>query len=275
MKFKTRFFAYPYLIWMVVFTLAPIALIAYYAFTDKSGAFTLANLANALDPAYMGVLWRSVALAFSCTVICLLLAYPAAYILSRRKNGGVLSVLFMLPMWMNFLLRTYAWMSLLEDNGLINNMLAAVGLPRLHMINTAGAVVLGMVYNYIPYMILPIYSVLTKIDSSVIEAAQDLGANDRKVFLKVVFPMSMPGVISGITMVFVPAVSTFIISKMLGGGGNLLIGDLIDMQFLGSAYNPNLGSAISLVLMVIILICMGIMNQFDDGDASVGGGMIL
>lgn len=143
------------------------------------------------------------------------------------------------------------------------------------MINTAGAVVLGMVYNYIPYMILPIYSVLTKIDSSVIEAAQDLGANDRKVFLKVVFPMSMPGVISGITMVFVPAVSTFIISKMLGGGGNLLIGDLIDMQFLGSAYNPNLGSAISLVLMVIILICMGIMNQFDDGDASVGGGMIL
>ena len=132
-----------------------------------------------------------------------------------------------------------------------------------------------MVYNYIPYMILPIYSVLTKIDSSVIEAAQDLGANDRKVFLKVVFPMSMPGVISGITMVFVPAVSTFIISKMLGGGGNLLIGDLIDMQFLGSAYNPNLGSAISLVLMVIILICMGIMNQFDDGDASVGGGMIL
>ena len=183
-------------------------------------------------------------------------------------------MLVMLPMWMNFLLRTYAWMSLLEDNGLINNMLVAIGLPRVHMINTAGAVVLGMVYNYIPYMILPLYSVLTKIDNSVIEAAQDLGANDRKVFLKVVFPMSMPGVISGITMVFVPAVSTFIISKMLGGGGNLLIGDLIDMQFLGSAYNPNLGSAISLVLMVIILICMGIMNQFDDGE-SVGGGMIL
>ena len=175
---------------------------------------------------------------------------------------------------MNFLLRTYAWMSLLEDNGLINNMLAAVGLPRIHMINTAGAVVLGMVYNYIPYMILPIYSVLTKIDNSVIEAAQDLGANNRNVFLKVVLPMSMPGVISGVTMVFVPAVSTFIISKMLGGGGNLLIGDLIDMQFLGSAYNPNLGSAISLVLMVIILICMGIMNQFDDGE-NVGGGMIL
>ena len=165
-------------------------------------------------------------------------------------------------------------MTLLEDNGLINNALAAVGLPRVHMINTAGAVVLGMVYNYIPYMILPLYSVLTKIDRSVIEAAQDLGANSVQVFLKVVVPLSMPGVISGVTMVFVPAVSTFIISKMLGGGGNLLIGDLIDMQFLGSAYNPNLGSAVSLVLMVIILICMGIMNQFDDGEEA-GGGMLL
>jgi len=190
------------------------------------------------------------------------------------KRQSMMVMLVMLPMWMNFLLRTYAWMSLLEDNGLINAALAAVGLPRVHMINTAGAVVLGMVYNYIPYMILPLYSVLTKIDQNVIEAAQDLGANDRKVFLKVVLPMSMPGVISGVTMVFVPAVSTFIISKMLGGGGNLLIGDLIDMQFLGSAYNPNLGSAISLVLMVIILICMGIMNQFDDGE-NVGGGVMI
>ena len=210
------------------------------------------------------------------------LLYAAQGIMNRTYEAmypllGVALIyllLVMLPMWINFLLRTYAWMSLLEDNGLINNMLAAVGLPRIHMINTAGAVVLGMVYNYIPYMILPIYSVLTKIDNSVIEAAQDLGANNRNVFLKVVLPMSMPGVISGVTMVFVPAVSTFIISKMLGGGGNLLIGDLIDMQFLGSAYNPNLGSAISLVLMVIILICMGIMNQFDDGE-NVGGGMIL
>ncbi|MCI9144619.1 MAG: ABC transporter permease, partial [Lachnospiraceae bacterium] len=172
-------------------------------------------------------------------------------------------------------LRTYAWMTLLEDNGLINSALAAIGLPRVHMINTAGAVVLGMVYNYIPYMILPLYSVLTKMDQSVIEAAQDLGANGRQVFLKVVVPLSMPGIISGVTMVFVPAVSTFIISKMLGGGGNLLIGDLIDMQFLGSAYNPNLGSAVSLVLMVIILICMGIMNQFDDGEVNEKGGMLL
>jgi spermidine/putrescine transport system permease protein len=175
---------------------------------------------------------------------------------------------------MNFLLRTYAWMTLLEDNGIINTFLASIGLPKLQLINTQGAVVLGMVYNYIPYMILPLYSVLTKIDPSVIEAAQDLGANRFSVFTRVIFPMSMPGMISGVTMVFVPAVSTFIISKMLGGGANLLIGDLIDMQFLGSAYNPNLGSAISLVLMVLILICMGIMNQFDDGENNEGGIMI-
>ena len=175
---------------------------------------------------------------------------------------------------MNFLLRTYAWMTLLEDSGLINNLLAAVGLPRLHMINTQGAVVVGMVYDYIPFMILPLYSVMSKLDPSVVEAAQDLGADGKRVFLRVTLPLSMPGVISGITMVFVPSVSTFIISKMLGGGGNLMIGDLIDMQFLGSAYNPNLGSAISLVLMVLILICMGIMNEFDDGEAQ-GGGMML
>ena len=175
-------------------------------------------------------------------------------------------MLVMLPMWMNFLLRTYAWMSLLEDNGLINAALAAVGLPRVHMINTAGAVVLGMVYNYIPYMILPLYSVLTKIDQNVIEAAQDLGANDRKVFLKVVLPMSMPGVISGVTMVFVPAVSTFAISRLLGGGTQMMLGDLIEQQFLGGAYNPQLGAAIALVMMAIVVVCMLVMNRFGDGE---------
>ena len=261
---RTKLISAPYTIWMTLFIVVPMGLVAFFAFTDKSGAFTLDNILRVGQ--YSNVFLRSIWLGAIATAVSLLLGYPLAYSISRMKASrqSMMIMLVMLPMWMNFLLRTYAWMSLLEDNGLINNMLAAVGLPRLHMINTAGAVVLGMVYNYIPYMILPIYSVLTKIDSSVIEAAQDLGANDRKVFLKVVFPMSMPGVISA-----------FIISKMLGGGGNLLIGDLIDMQFLGSAYNPNLGSAISLVLMVIILICMGIMNQFDDGDASEGGGMIL
>lgn len=272
---KRSWYAAPYAVWMALFTVVPLLFVCYYAFTTRTGEFTTENLTRIFD--YAPVLFDSLRLALYCTALCLLIGYPAAYFMASRdmSRNKSLAVLILLPMWMNFLLRTYAWMSLLEDNGLINNMLAAIGLPRVHMINTAGAVVLGMVYNYIPYMILPIYSVLTKIDNSVIEAAQDLGANDRKVFLKVVLPMSMPGVISGITMVFVPAVSTFIISKMLGGGGNLLIGDLIDMQFLGSAYNPNLGSAISLVLMVIILICMGIMNQFDDGDENMGGGMIL
>lgn len=274
MKNKLSRFAVPYEVWMAIFVVAPIVIMVVYAFSSADGGFTLDNFVQM--GGYTEVFLRSFKLAIIATVICLLIGYPVSYLMSREGASfqRTAMVLIMLPMWMNFLLRTYAWMSLLEDNGLINNMLAAVGLPRIHMINTAGAVVLGMVYNYIPYMILPIYSVLTKIDNSVIEAAQDLGANNRNVFLKVVLPMSMPGVISGVTMVFVPAVSTFIISKMLGGGGNLLIGDLIDMQFLGSAYNPNLGSAISLVLMVIILICMGIMNQFDDGE-NVGGGMIL
>ena len=269
MKSKTA--AAPYLVWMVVFILVPMVLVVFFAFTDQSGAFTLKNIAGVGQ--YSNVFLRSIWLGAAATAISLLLGYPLAYIIAhsgvRRQNAMIL--LIMLPMWMNFLLRTYAWMTLLEDNGIINTLLAGSGLPKLHMINTQGAVVLGMLYNYMPYMILPIYSVLTKIDVSVVEAAQDLGADRRAVFSKVILPMSTPGVISGVTMVFVPAVSTFIISKMLGGGGNLLIGDLIDMQFLGSAYNPNLGSAISLVLMVLILICMGIMNQFDEGEESQGG----
>ncbi len=271
MKSRSRLLSAPYIVWTALFIVIPMLLVAWFALTDKSGHFTLENILSVGQ--YSNVFLRSIWLGAVATAISLLLGYPLAYIISRMdvNRQSMMVMLVMLPMWMNFLLRTYAWMTLLEDNGLINAFLSLLGLPRFHMINTAGAVVLGMVYNYIPYMILPLYSVLTKIDPSVIEAAQDLGANDRKVFLKVVVPMSMPGIISGVTMVFVPAVSTFIISKMLGGGGNLLIGDLIDMQFLGSAYNPNLGSAISLVLMVLILICMGIMNQFDEGESVEGG----
>lgn len=271
---KSKSIAAPYTVWMVLFIIVPMILVAYFAFTDSTGAFTLENIMKVGQ--YSNVFLRSIWMGAVATLISFILGYPLAYIIARSgaRTQAVMVMLVMLPMWMNFLLRTYSWMSLLEDNGIINNLLASIGLPRVHMINTAGAVVLGMVYNYIPYMILPIYSILTKMDNSVIEAAQDLGANERQVFMKVIFPMSMPGIISGITMVFVPSVSTFIISKMLGGGGNLLIGDLIDMQFLGSAYNPNLGSAISLVLMVIIIICMGIMNQFDDGD-EVSGGVML
>ena len=274
MKSNSKLLSAPYTVWMTIFIILPMLLVGYFAFTDKSGSFTLENMLSVGQ--YSNVFLRSIWLGAVATAISLALGYPLAYIIAKMNAGrqNVMIMLVMLPMWMNFLLRTYAWMTLLEDNGLINGALAALGLPRAHMINTSGAVVLGMVYNYIPYMILPLYSVLTKIDQSVIEAAQDLGANSRAVFLKVVVPLSMPGIISGITMVFVPAVSTFIISKMLGGGGNLLIGDLIDMQFLGSAYNPNLGSAVSLVLMVIILICMGIMNQFDDGEEA-GGGMLI
>ena len=275
MKTNSRLLSAPYTVWMSIFIILPMVLVGYFAFTDKQGSFALENILSVGQ--YSNVFLRSIWLGAVATVICLVLGYPLAYIIAKlpAKRQSVMVMLVMLPMWMNFLLRTYAWMTLLEDNGLINAALSAVGLPRVHMINPAGAVVLGMVYNYIPYMVLPLYSVLTKIDESVIEAAQDLGASDSKVFLKVVVPMSMPGVISGVTMVFVPAVSTFIISKMLGGGGNLLISDLIDMQFLGSAYNPNLGSAISLVLMVIILICMGIMNQFDDGEDQGKGGIML
>ena len=261
----------PYSVWMAIFIVVPLALILWFAFTDKNGTFTLQNLASVGQ--YSNVFVRSIGLGAIATAISLILGYPLAYIIAKSnvRRQGVLVMLVMLPMWTNFLLRTYAWMSLLEDNGIINNFLASIGLDRINMINTSGAVVLGMVYNYIPYMILPIYSVLTKIDNSVIEAAQDLGASQNKVFRKVIFPMSMPGVVSGVTMVFVPAVSTFIISKMLGGSENLLIGDLIDMQFLGNSYNPNLGAAISLVLMVLILICMGIMNQFSDDTDEKGG----
>lgn len=272
MKSKTA--SVPYGIWVSIFIVVPMILVVIFAFTDKSGNFTLSNIAAVGQ--YSNVFLRSIWLGAIATAISLLVGYPLAYIISRSgmRAQSVLIMLVMLPMWMNFLLRTYAWMTLLEDNGIINTVIASLGFPKVHMINTAGAVVLGMVYNYIPYMILPLYSVLAKMDHSVIEAAQDLGANQGRVFRKVILPLSMPGVISGITMVFVPAVSTFIISKMLGGGANLLIGDLIDMQFLGSAYNPNLGSAISLVLMVLILICMGIMNQFDDGEERGGGLMI-
>ena len=263
---KTKTPAIPYVVWMAIFVVIPLFLIVVFAFTNFDGHFTLENFSN-ID-VFLQVFGNSLWLAFIATVICLLIAYPFAYLLAQE--GPVfrkIAMLFiMLPMWMNFLLRTYSWMTLLEDNGMLNNLLVSIGLPRVHMINTAGAVVLGMIYNYIPYMILPLYTVLTKIDNSILEAAQDLGAGRVQVFCKVTLPMSMPGMISGITMVFVPAVSTFIISKMLGGGGNLLIGDVVEMQFLGSAYNPNLGSAISLVLMVLIMICMGIMNQFDDGE---------
>ena len=270
--------AHPYVLWMTVFTVVPIILVVIYAFTSPSGGFTLRNFTHMAD--YAVVFGRSLWLALIATIICLIVGYPVAYILSKSGAGmqRICMMLIMLPMWINFLLRTYAWMSLLENTGLINRALQAIGvfslinglfgtnIQHFQMINTQGAVILGMVYNYLPFMILPIYSVIIKIDKTIIEAAQDLGGSFAVVFRKVIFPLSMSGVISGITMVFVPSVSTFVISKLLGGGTQMLLGDLIEMQFLGSAYNPHLGSAISLVMMIIVIVCMSVMNKFGEGE---------
>lgn len=267
MKTKINLNLFPYLVWMAIFVIVPLFLVFVFAFTNPSGGFTFENIMHVGK--YSSVFLRSVLLGVISTMICIVLGYPMAYCISKIKikYQSVLIMLMMIPMWTSFLLRTYAWMTILEYNGLLNKLLDFMGFSKISMINTPGAIILGMVYNFLPYMILPIYTVLTKIDKRVIEAAQDLGANGIKVFLKVIFPLSIPGVVSGFTMVFVPSVSTFIISKMLGGGSILVIGDLIEMQFLGNSYNPYLGSAISLVLMVIILICMGIMNQIDSHPA--------
>ena len=253
---KSKAGASPYIVWMVVFVAVPLAIVVYFAFTTRDGAFTLENITGL--GAYTTVFARGIVQAVIVTVICLIIAFPIGFMLSRMApaHQKMMQMLIMLPMWMNFLLRTYAWMTLLENNGLINRFLGLFGIGPLHMINTSGAVVLGMVYNYLPYMILPLYTIMVKIDQSVIEAAQDLGANQFHILTRVLVPLAMPGITTGITMVFVPSISTFIISRMLGGGSNLLPGDLIEMQFLGNSYNYNLGSAMSLVLMVIVLLCM-------------------
>lgn len=236
-----------------------------FPLTEKT-IFTLDNIFAVSD--YLPVLFLSIWLALIATAICLIISYPLSYMISRMnfQRQNIMLMFVMLPMWMNFLLRTYAWMTLLERNGWINKLLALIGLGPFEMINSQGAVVLGMVYNYLPFMILPLYSIMTKIDERTIESAQDLGAGALAVFGRVILPLSMPGIASGITMVFVPAVSTFIISRMLGGGTNMLIGDLIDLQFLGNAYNPNLGAAMSLVLMIFVLLCMSLTNQLDNEE---------
>lgn len=260
---KSKRLSVVYSMWLFIFVALPLFMVVFFTFTDISGNFTMQNVLHVGK--YSQVFIKSLIFGAIATAICLLLGYPFAYALSKLppKSQGIITILIMLPMWMNFLLRTYAWMTILETNGILNSLLANLHLPKIQIINTWGAVVLGMVYNFLPYMILPIYSVVVKLDKKIIEAAQDLGANRFYVFSKIILPLSIPGIVSGITMVFVPAVSTFIISKMLGGGSNILIGDLIEMQFLGNAYNPNLGAAISLVLMVLILICMGILQQYD------------
>ncbi len=258
--------ASPYIVWMAIFVVLPLLLIVFYAFTTADGSFTLANFANM--EIYTRVFGNSFLLALIATAICLLIAYPFAYFLAQESPvfRKVAMLFIMLPMWMNFLLRTYAWMSILENNGFLNQLLRLIGLPTVELINTEAAVILGMVYNFLPFMVLPIFSVIEKLDQKYIEAAQDLGANRFQIFHRVIFPLSLPGVLSGITMVFIPSVSTFAISKLLGGGMTLLLGDLIEMQFLGSAYNPHLGSAIALLMMIIVLVAMSLMNRFGEGE---------
>ena len=284
MRNRLSLFTVPYVVWMALLVVAPVIMVVIYAFTSNAGSFTLDNFSDM--GAYVSIFSRSFQLAIVATLVCLLIGYPVAYAMAKEGPGfqRIAMVLIMLPMWVNFLLRTYSWMAILENNGLLNQFFSAIGLFDLvnglfgtdiqyfRMIRTQGAVVLGMVYNYLPFAITPLHSIMVKIDKSVIEAAQDLGANGFRVFTRVLLPLSIPGIITAITMVFVPSVSTFIISRMLGGGQNILIGDLIEQQFLGSVYNPYVGSAMSLILMVIILLIMSVINHFDDDEME---GMIV
>lgn len=263
-------FAMPYVLWMILFTIVPFFLMAYYALSIE-GTFSLDNIRLFMDPIYLDVLVRSLRMAFICTLICLALGYPAAYFLASKdfNSIGVLAVLFVLPMWMNFLLRTYAWMALLEDSGLINRVLLFLHLPKAKLLYTENAVLMGMVYNYLPFMILPLLSVLKKMDHRLIEAAEDLGAGRRQVFMRVTLPLSVPGIVSGITMVFMPAVTTFVISRLLGGSMFMLFGDLIEQQFLVTG-NWNFGAALSMVMMLLILLSMAILRYFES-SATEGG----
>ena len=270
-KNKSVLLSTPYLLWMVAFTLIPLCVVGFYAMTDPAtGEFTFDNLKN-LD-AYLPVFWQSVLYSVVSAFICLLLGYPVAYFIAHQKPVAqkFLYMLVMLPMCMSFLLRTLAWVGLLQDTGIINTLLGKLGFGTISMIRTAGAVILGMVYNYLPYMILPLYAIIVKIDNRLIEAAEDLGCTPLHVFARVVLPLSMPGILSGITMVFVPAVSTFYISQKLGGTETVLIGDVIERQF-KQGNNPNLGAALSLVLMILVFVCTGIMNRF---GADEEGGII-
>ena len=272
MRNKLSWFAVPYVVWMALFVVIPILIMVVYAFTTQAFEGTLDNFAQM--GLYTTVFVRSFRLAFLATLICLLIGYPVSYWMANEGPAfqRVAMALIMLPMWRNFLLRTYSWMSILENNGLLNQLFRAIGLldllgvDHIQMIRTSGAVVLGMVYNYLPFMILPIYSVIVKLDHSLLEAARDLGADSAGVFRKVILPLSLPGVLSGVTMVFVPSVSTFAISRLLGGGAQLMLGDLVEQQFLGGAYNPHLGAAVSLVMMVVVVVCMVIMNRFGEGE---------
>ncbi len=266
--------AYPHMIWSVLFILAPLLFVLYYALTteDADGTFhfSLSNLAALGGENYLSVFVRSICFAAVATVICLLLAYPLAYCLSRSRLSSqrTLIMLVMVPMWMNLLIRTYSWMNILESNGIINNCLSALGLPRAQLLGNSAAVILGMVYNFLPYMVLPIYTVMSKIDPRYLEAAADLGCNSLQTMFRIILPLTLSGIISGITMVFVPSVSTFYISQKMGNGRFEMIGDTIERQFM-SNYDYHMGATLSLILMVLIIICLAVMNRFGEEDGGV------
>lgn len=257
-------FSAPYIVWMLIFTIVPLLIMGYYGLTTRDGAFTLENVKSIFEYEHMKAFLLSVKLSLIATVICLVLSYPLAMVIKSLeiRSNGIIIFIFILPMWMNFLLRTMAWQSLLEKTGIINSILGFFGVPALRMINTEGAIVLGMVYNFLPFMILPIYNSLVKISDDTLNAARDLGANEKQVFTKIIVPLTFPGVVSGITMVFVPALTTFVISDLLGGNKIQLIGNIIENEFT-TANNWNLGAGLSLVLMIIILGSMAIMSRYD------------
>ena len=265
----------PHIVWSVIFIIAPLLFMLFYAFTGDDGSFTFENVSRLFTGNYVLIFVNSLCLALIATVICLIIAYPLAYIFTKlsQKWQKICMLLLMIPLWMNFLITTYSWMTILEDTGVINTLLGKLGI-HFHMINTPGAVVVGMVFCYLPYMVLPIFSVMSGIDHKLIEASQDLGASSKQVLTKVVMPLSLPGVISGITMVFVPQVSTFYISQKLGGGTFQLIGDTIESYFTGVSVNYHFGAALSLILMVLIIISMGVMNHFADPEDVTGRPML-
>ena len=274
-KRKESLAAYPYLVWSIIFIVVPLLLIVFYSFTVNDNGtikFSLENYKRLLDPLYLKVFGRSIYLALASTFICLIVGYPVAYIIAKMKfsTRNVLILLFILPMWMNFLLRTYAWMAILGRNGVINSILSALGFNGLNLLYNEGAVMLGMVYNFLPFMVLPIYTVLIKIDKNLINASYDLGANQVQTFFKVILPLSMPGVTSGITMAFMPAVSTFVISRLLGGGKTTLVGNIIEQQFT-TLGDWHFGSALSIFMMLLILICMALMTRYDGNSSKKGG----
>lgn len=280
MKNRFRVLSFPYVVWMAIFIIVPLLLILFYSFTSGnvhdpgSLSFSVDSYRRFFNLIYFKVIAKSFYLAAVATALCLLLGYPVALIIANTepKKRSLLMLFFLVPIWMNFLLRTYAWMSILSPNGFINRLLDFLGLPTLNIMPGQTAVVLGMVYNFLPFMVLPIYTVLSKIDKSVLEAAMDLGANNVATFLKVTFPLSIPGIVSGITMVFMPAVSTFVISKLLGGGKDLLIGNLIEQQFTVQR-DWHFGSALSIILMVLILLSMAFMSSVDKEGNQGGSGL--